>query len=92
MSPPLAKLGKTLILRTSKLFDRLQGGQVMFSFLNSRNTNRGNAASDVSATSCLIDNNVAHQLLESADSTAGRDPQRAQELRDAARAFLSVVR
>lgn len=66
----------------------------MFSFLNSRNTNRGNAASDANANanSCPIDNNVAHQLLESADSTAGRDPRRAQELRDAARAFLSVVR
>ena len=64
----------------------------MFSFLNSRNTNRGNAAPDADANSCLIDNNVAHQLLESADSTAGRDPLRAQELREAARAFLSVIR
>jgi hypothetical protein len=35
---------------------------------------------------------VAHQLFESADSGAGRDPRRAQELRDAALAFLSVVR
>lgn len=38
------------------------------------------------------DDSVAHQLLESADASAGRNPQRAQELRDAARAFLSVVR
>ena len=35
---------------------------------------------------------VAHQLLERAQASAGRDPYRAQELRDAARAYLSVVR
>ncbi len=35
---------------------------------------------------------VAHQLMERADAGAGRDPQQAQELRDAARAFLSVIR
>ncbi len=35
---------------------------------------------------------VAHQLLERAEASAGRDPYRAQELRDAARAYLSVVR
>ncbi|MBC7549069.1 MAG: hypothetical protein H7224_10600 [Polaromonas sp.] len=35
---------------------------------------------------------VAHQLLERAEAGAGRDPLRAQELRNAARAYLSVVR
>jgi len=35
---------------------------------------------------------VAHNLLERADSGAGRNPQRAQELRRAASAYLSVVR
>ena len=35
---------------------------------------------------------VAHQLMERADAGAGRDPHQAQELRRAARAFLSVVR
>ncbi|MDB5779624.1 MAG: hypothetical protein JWP79_1740 [Polaromonas sp.] len=35
---------------------------------------------------------VAHQLLERADAGAGRDPRQAQELRSAARAFLSVIR
>ena len=35
---------------------------------------------------------VAHQLMERADAGAGRDPRRAQELRGAARAFLSVIR
>ena len=35
---------------------------------------------------------VANQLMERADAGAGRDPRQAQELRNAARAFLSVVR
>jgi hypothetical protein len=35
---------------------------------------------------------VAHQLLERAEARAGRDPHAAQELRRAARAYLSVVR
>ena len=35
---------------------------------------------------------VAHQLMERADASAGRDPHQAQELRGAARAFLSVIR
>lgn len=35
---------------------------------------------------------VAHNLLERAESIAGRNPQRAQELRRAARAYLKVVR
>ncbi len=35
---------------------------------------------------------VANQLMERADAGAGRDPRQAQELRNAARAFLSVIR
>ena len=35
---------------------------------------------------------LARQLLEGAQASAGRDPQQAQELRAAARAYLSVVR
>jgi len=35
---------------------------------------------------------VAHQLMERANAGAGRDPRQAQELRGAARAFLSVIR
>lgn len=35
---------------------------------------------------------VAHQLMECADASAGRDPRRAQELRSAARAYLRVIR
>ena len=35
---------------------------------------------------------VAHQLMERADAGAGRDPRQAQELRNAARAYLSVIR
>ena len=35
---------------------------------------------------------VAHQLMECADASAGRDPRRAQELRSAAHAYLRVIR
>lgn len=35
---------------------------------------------------------VARQLLERAEAGAGRDPRHAEELRGAARAFLSVIR
>ncbi len=34
----------------------------------------------------------ARRLMESAEARAGQDPNEAQELRDAARAYLSVVR
>lgn len=36
--------------------------------------------------------NVAGQLMERAQVRAGRHPHQAQELREAARAYLSVVR
>lgn len=66
----------------------------MFSLFTSRSFTLANvaAASGNGAQTIDVDNGVAHQLLERADSGAGRDPYRAQELRDAARAFLSVVR
>lgn len=35
---------------------------------------------------------VAHQLMESADACAGTNPRDAQELREAASAYLRVVR
>jgi len=38
------------------------------------------------------DESVAHQLMESADACAGNSPHHAQELREAASAYLSVVR
>ena len=37
-------------------------------------------------------NGVAQALMERAEAGAGRDPHQAEELRSAARAFLSVVR
>ncbi|MEP6791644.1 MAG: hypothetical protein ABI907_09750 [Ramlibacter sp.] len=37
-------------------------------------------------------NEVAHQLMERAEARAGADPRQAEELRAAARAYLSVVR
>lgn len=36
--------------------------------------------------------NFAHQLMDSADACAGNSPHHAQELREAAYAYLSVVR
>lgn len=35
---------------------------------------------------------VAHQLMERAEARAGLNPRQARELRDAASAYLSVVR
>ncbi len=35
---------------------------------------------------------LAHNLMERAESRAGRHPYQAQELRNAARAYLSVIR
>ncbi len=35
---------------------------------------------------------VAHSLMERAEARAGRNPQQAQELREAARAYLRVIR
>ncbi|MDB5929755.1 MAG: hypothetical protein JWR60_1462 [Polaromonas sp.] len=35
---------------------------------------------------------VAHQLMECAQASAGRDPHQAEELRSAACAYLSVIR
>lgn len=37
-------------------------------------------------------NGVAQQLMDRAEARAGLDPQQAQELRDAAYAYLRVVR
>lgn len=65
----------------------------MFSLFTSRSSSTAFAAR---AATALTPNHtatgVAHQLMERADAGAGRDPHRAQELRDAALAFLSVVR
>jgi hypothetical protein len=36
--------------------------------------------------------NLAHELFSSAEARAGQDPREAEELREAARAWLSVVR
>ena len=37
-------------------------------------------------------NEVAHQLMERAEARAGSNPYQAEELRAAARAYLSVIR
>ena len=65
----------------------------MFSLFTSRAVTLVNAAAPGAGAHVRpTDHSGAHQVLESADASAGRDPQRAQELREAARAFLSVVR
>ncbi|MBC7618436.1 MAG: hypothetical protein H7293_05495 [Candidatus Saccharibacteria bacterium] len=38
------------------------------------------------------DKSLAHQLMDHADACAGNSPHHAQELREAAYAYLSVVR
>ena len=63
----------------------------MFSFLNFRNTNLVDATT-ATGTALNLSDSLAHQLMERAEASAGRDPHSAQELRDAALAFLSVVR
>jgi hypothetical protein len=45
-----------------------------------------------SATRVAPIHGVAHNLMERAEAGAGRNPRQAQELRNAARAYLSVVR
>ena len=45
-----------------------------------------------SATRVAPIHGVAHSLMERAEAGAGRNPHQAQELRDAARAYLSVIR
>jgi hypothetical protein len=63
----------------------------MFSFstiLSSLNLSK--RAPDVAPASALPE--PARRLMESAGARAGQHPSEAQELRDAARAYLSVVR
>ena len=69
----------------------------MFSlFQRTNRATRALASSTQAAAHSLLTQHaadgVAQQLLERAEACAGRDPYRAQELRDAARAYLSVVR
>ena len=49
-------------------------------------------ASFMSSRNVVAPSEVANQLMERADAGAGRDPRQAQELRNAARAYLSVIR
>ena len=81
----LQKLGKTLIIFPSSFFTllrqicmfRLFAKIPGFMFFSTQRVPAGD---------------VAHQLMECADAGAGRDPQRAQELRRAAQAYLRVIR
>lgn len=48
--------------------------------------------STAAAASTAARDGVAQELMQSAEARAGTDPHQAQELRQAASAFLSVVR
>ncbi|MBX3585276.1 MAG: hypothetical protein AB7I35_15185 [Ramlibacter sp.] len=55
-----------------------------------RNWNRWTPA--LRAASQIDADGVAHRLMESAEARAGTNPRQAHELREAASAYLSVVR
>ncbi len=81
----LANLGKTLNLRVSQL-STLAGGFHMYSLF-------AQIARLFSATTAVRDEaSPARQLMDSADACAGNSPHHAQELREAAYAYISVVR
>ena len=63
-----------------------QGTYDMFSFLSQVAGFFASAPAEAKA------HGVAHQLMERAEACAGRNPQDAQQLRQAASAYLSVVR
>ena len=81
----LANLGKTLNLGSLQLFAPL-GGVDMYTLISLI------VRFLPSAQGVAPVNGVAHNLMERAESRAGRHPHQAQELRDAARAYLSVIR
>ena len=80
-----ANLGKTLNLPVSQL-STLIGGTSMYTLFAqiARLLSTRRVAPE--------DQSLAHQLMDSADACAGNSPHHAQELREAAYAYLSVVR
>jgi hypothetical protein len=80
-----ADLGKTLNVGVSQFF-AIGWRQVMYTLFSQvfRFLPFARAVAPV--------HGVAHNLMERAEAGAGRNPQQAQELRRAARAYLSVVR
>ena len=81
----LVKLGKTLNLLVSQL-STLTGGLFMFTLF-------AQIARLLTATPAVRDEaSPARQLMDSADACVGNSPHHAQELREAAYAYISVVR
>ncbi len=81
----LANIGKTLNLQVSQL-SILTGGLFMYTLF-------AQIARLLSARpTTQEDKSLASQLMSSADACAGNSPHHAQELREAAYAYLSVVR
>jgi hypothetical protein len=81
----LEYLGKTLNLRVSQL-PTFIGGLFMYTLF-------AQIARLLSARPAVQeDKSLASQLMSSADACAGNSPHHAQELREAAYAYLSVVR
>lgn len=81
----LVTLGKTLILGSCPLFTR--SGDVYMNNMFARIARFFPATQAFAAAP-----GVARSLLESAEADAGRNPHQAQQLRQAAYAYLSVVR
>lgn len=79
-------LGKTLTLKTLQLAALMGGKFIMYTLFNQI------ARFLPTFRAQREDDGVAHQLMESADACAGTNPHDAQELREAALAYLSVVR
>ncbi|MES2974640.1 MAG: hypothetical protein V4757_13580 [Pseudomonadota bacterium] len=57
-----------------------------------RNWNRPTLTPRHASRNSAPSQGIAHDLLTSAEARAGQNPHQAAELRDAARAYLSVVR
>jgi len=81
----LVNLGKTLNLGGLQLF-ALEAASTMYSLISLI------VRFLPSAQGVAPVNGVAHNLMERAESRAGRHPRQAQELRNAALAYLSVIR
>ena len=97
---PIAFLGKTLILDSSPLFTASPVSFQMFTALSlmaqMRNWNRpalsARPLTRHTSRNSAPSQGLSHELLSSAEARAGQNPHQAEELRRAARAYLSVVR
>ncbi len=88
--------GETLILGSSQLFAADPVISPVFTVLSLmahvRTWLRPALTSRHASRSSAPSQGIAHDLFTSAEARAGLDPHQAEELRSAARAYLSVVR